>query len=107
MARIHSLHALRPWLLKYAPQCLLSALDALVGVTDLDTPIPIRNAEGETVACAFLRYLFYTHYKIGNGINLFWEVLDFHVRALRFDACSCVPIDHLSSLDYCHSTTIT
>ena len=48
--------------------------DALIGITELDKPVAIRNADSDVVAHASLRHLLYTQYKIGKGIELFWEI---------------------------------
>ena len=64
--------------------------DALVGVTQLDWPVPIRNSDGMEVGYATLRHLLYSHYKIGKGIELFWEI---HQMGLMADVDVIRPKD--------------
>ena len=64
--------------------------DALVGITQLDNPVAIRSSSGNVVGHATLRHLLYTHYKIGKGIELFWEI---HQMGLMADVDVVRPKD--------------
>ena len=64
--------------------------DALVGITQLDNPVAIRSSSGDVVGHATLRQLLYTQYKIGNGIELFWEI---HQMGLMADVDVVRPKD--------------
>ena len=65
--------------------------DALIGIIHLDKPVPIRNSDGDVVAHASLRHILYIRYKIGKGIELFWEI---HQMGLMADVDVVRPRDN-------------